>query len=59
MTNRLSDLAEIALAGYGQFVDGGRPPPEERLTNLNDDRFAFSLLQAKRFAIEEVEEVCS
>ena len=49
-TQNLLDLAELALAGYGQFNVGGRPPRTDDLENLNGDPAGFSKLQADRFS---------
>ena len=46
---KLLELAELALAGYGQFRRKGTPRTGE-LENLNGDTHGFSTLQASRFA---------
>lgn len=45
---RLTNLAEVALAGYGSFVTKG-PPASEDLEALNGDLAGFSILQARAF----------
>jgi len=45
----LSNFAELALAGYGQFNFPGRPPLDRELTDLNGDEHGFALHQANRF----------
>ena len=47
--SNFSDLSELALAGYGQFLSKGTPPTA-RLTDLNGDPYGFSERQADRFA---------
>ena len=48
-TAYLTDLAELAFAGYGHFPSNGSPPADD-LVNLNGDVHGFSQLQALRFA---------
>ena len=47
--SRLTDLAELALAGYGRFTAPG-PPPVPDLETLGRDPSGFANLQAQRFA---------
>ena len=48
-TQLLKDLAELALAGYGQFISKGSPSTDD-LQTLNIDIRGFALPQAIRFA---------